>query len=81
MRRLTGDPVKCERIAQDYRRAGLALPKAERDEVERLRKELARLSTDFDSNITKAQKALKFTKAELDGVREAILSCPSVPST
>lgn len=24
MRRLTGDPVKVERIAQDYRRAGLA---------------------------------------------------------
>jgi uncharacterized peroxidase-related enzyme len=24
LRRLTGDPVKCERIAQDYRRAGLA---------------------------------------------------------
>ena len=23
MRRLTGDPVLCERIAQDYRRAGL----------------------------------------------------------
>jgi thimet oligopeptidase len=53
---------------RDYRRAGLELPKAERDEVERMRKELSRLTTDFDSNITKAQKAVKFTKAELDGV-------------
>jgi thimet oligopeptidase len=53
---------------RDYRRAGLELPKPERDEVERMRKELSRLTTDFDSNITKAQKAVKFTKAELDGV-------------
>jgi thimet oligopeptidase len=53
---------------RDYRRAGLELPKAERDEVERMRKELSRLTTDFDSNITKAQKAVKFTKSELDGV-------------
>jgi thimet oligopeptidase len=53
---------------RDYRRAGLELSKAQRDEVERLRKELSRLTTDFDSNITKAQKAVKFTKAELDGV-------------
>lgn len=53
---------------RDYRRAGLELPKAQRDEVERMRKELSRLTTDFDSNITKAQKPVKFTKAELDGV-------------
>ena len=53
---------------RNYRRAGLELPKAERDEVERMRKELSRLTTDFDSNITKARKPVKFTKAELDGV-------------
>jgi thimet oligopeptidase len=58
---------------RDYKRAGLELPKAERDEVERMRKELARLTTDFDSNVTKAQKAVKFTKAELDGVPDSFL--------
>ena len=58
---------------RDYRRAGLDLPKAERDEVERMRKELSRLATDFDTNVTKAEKALKFTKAELDGVPEDFL--------
>jgi Zn-dependent oligopeptidase len=62
-----------EETMRDYRRAGLALPKAERDEVEKLRKDLARLTTDFESNITKAQQALKFTKAELDGVPESFL--------
>ncbi|MGD1019296.1 MAG: M3 family metallopeptidase [Verrucomicrobiia bacterium] len=58
---------------RDYRRAGLALPKADRDDVERMRKELSRLMTDFETNITKAQKAIKFTKAELDGVPEDFL--------
>jgi Zn-dependent oligopeptidase len=58
---------------RDYRRVGLELPKTERDEVERMRKELSRLETDFDTNVTKAEKALKFTKAELDGVPEDFL--------
>ena len=59
---------------RDYRRAGLDLPKAQRDEVERMRKELTRLTTDFESNVTKAQKAVKFTKAELEGVPESFLA-------
>ena len=58
---------------RDYRRAGLDLPKAQRDEVERMRKELSRLTTDFESNVTKAEKAVKFTKAELEGVPEDFL--------
>ncbi|RDJ93009.1 hypothetical protein B4Q13_24895, partial [Lacticaseibacillus rhamnosus] len=49
------------------------MPKAQRDEVEKLRKELSRLATDFESNVTKAQKAVKFTKAELDGVPQDFL--------
>src|SRR5437660_7912379 len=53
---------------RDYRRAGLELPKGQREEVEKMRKELSRLTTDFESNVTKAQKAVKFTKAELEGV-------------
>ncbi len=58
---------------RDYRRAGLQLPKAERDEVERRRKELTALCTDFESNITKAERPLKFTKAELEGVPDDFL--------
>jgi Zn-dependent oligopeptidase len=58
---------------RDYRRAGLELPKVQRDEVEQLRKKLSGLSTDFESNITKAQKPIKFTKAELEGVPEDFL--------
>jgi len=59
---------------RDYRRAGLALPKPQRDEVERLRKELTRLTTDFESNVTKAQKAVHFTRTELEGVPESFLA-------
>jgi thimet oligopeptidase len=58
---------------RDYRRAGLDLAKPKRDEVERMRKELSRLTTDFESNINKAQKAVKFTKAELEGVPDSFL--------
>jgi thimet oligopeptidase len=58
---------------RDYRRAGLELPKAQRDEVERLRKELSNLTIDFESNVTKAEKAVKFTKADLEGVPDSFL--------
>ncbi len=59
---------------RDYRRAGLELPKAQRDAVEKLRKELTGLETDFQNNVTKATKALTFTKAELAGVPEDFLT-------
>lgn len=77
--RLTGEDAKLlEETMRDYKRAGLALPKPQRDEVEQLRKELAKLCTDFDSNITKAQKALRFTRAELEGVPETFLTQPGI---
>jgi thimet oligopeptidase len=67
------DKKLLDETMRDYRRAGLALPKAERDVVEKLRKDLTRLATDFESNINKAQNPLKFAKAELDGVPESFL--------
>jgi len=59
---------------RDYRRAGLSLPKVQRDEVEQLRKELTGLETDYDNNVTKAEKAVKFSRAELAGVPEDFLA-------
>lgn len=58
---------------RDYRRAGLDLPKSDQGDVERMRKELSNISTDFEENIEKAKQALKFTKAQLDGVPEDFL--------
>jgi thimet oligopeptidase len=76
---LVGEEDKLLReVLRDYRRAGLELPKDKRDEVERLRKELTRLMTDFESNITKTQKPVKFAKAELEGVPESFLNMPGV---
>jgi len=71
---LKGEDAKLfQETMRDYRRAGLELPKTERDQVEKMRKELSRLTTDYESNITKAQQAVKFTKAELEGVPEDFL--------
>jgi len=72
--KLAGEDAKLlAETMRDYRRVGLELPKAERDEAERMRKELSRLTTDFNVNITRAQKTLKFTRTELAGVPEDFL--------
>ncbi len=72
--RLKGEDAKLlAETMRDYRRAGLDLPRAERDEVERMRKELSRLTTDFESNVTKAEEAMKFTRAELEGLPASFL--------
>ena len=72
---LAGEDKKLlEETLRDYRRAGLHLPKEERAEIERMRKRIAALSTDFDSNITRAERALEFTREELEGVPESFLS-------
>jgi len=73
--KLAPDEAKLlEETLRDYRRAGLALPKTERDEVERMRKELSGLTTDFESNVNKAKAPVKFTKAELAGVPDDFLA-------
>lgn len=77
--KLAGEEAKLlTETMRDYRRAGLHLPKVQRDEVERLRKELTAVSTDFDSHITDAQKTLRFTRAELEGAPESLLTAAGV---
>ena len=77
--KLEGEEARLlEETMRDYRRAGLALPKAQRDEVERLRKELSNVSTDFDSNVNKAKKSLTFKRAELAGAPESLLTAEGV---
>src|SRR5262249_33728066 len=53
-------------------------PPDKRKEVEQLRKQLAKLGTDFDSNIVNAKAPVVFIKAELEGVPESFLSSPGV---
>ena len=72
--KLQGEDAKLlSETMRDYRRAGFALPKEQRDQVEAMRKKLSDLTTDFESNIIKAEKRVKFTKAELAGVPEDFL--------
>ena len=71
-RRLLNDTLR------DYRRAGLDLPPAVKQEVESQRKQLAGLTADFSANIIKTRVPMIFTKAELSGVPEGFLSSPGV---
>lgn len=73
--KLAGEDKKLfDETLRDYRRAGLNLPKDQRDEVEKLRQQLTGLETDFENNVTKATQPLKFTRAELEGVPEDFLA-------
>jgi Zn-dependent oligopeptidase len=72
--KLAGEDAKLlAETLRDYRRAGLELPKAQRDEVERMRKRLTGLETDYETHINKARKDVIFTKAELEGVPDTFL--------
>lgn len=61
-----------------YRRAGLALPATARAEVEKLRKDLAGLNTEFAVNINNARAPLDFTAGQLAGVPQSFLESPGV---
>jgi thimet oligopeptidase len=77
--KLSGEDQKLfDETLRDYRRAGLALPPEKRQEVERLRKELSKMETDFSSNIVEAKGPLVFTKAELEGVPDSMLNSPGI---
>ncbi|MDQ2919574.1 MAG: Zn-dependent oligopeptidase [Verrucomicrobiota bacterium] len=77
--KLIGEDEKLlKETMRDYRRAGLELSPDKKTEVEQLRKDLAKLGTDFDSNIANTQAPVVFTKEELDGVPESFLASPGV---
>src|SRR6266705_2842488 len=77
--KLSGEDEKLfKETMRDYRRAGLDLPAEKKQEVEQLRKDLAKLGTDFDSNIVNAKAPVVFTKTELDGLPDSFFSSPGV---
>ncbi len=77
--KLTGEDKKLlQETLRDYRRAGLDLPKEKREEVERLRKELAKAGTDFETNIADTQSPVIFSKADLEGVPQSFLDSPGI---
>jgi len=77
--KLTSEDAKLfEETMRDYKRAGLDLAPAKRAEVEQMRKDLTKLTTDFDSNVVAAKEPVVFTKAELEGVPDSLLNSPGV---
>jgi thimet oligopeptidase len=77
--KLSGEDKKLlDETMRDYRRAGLVLPPEKRKEVEDLRKQLAKLGTDFETNVVNAKTPVVFTKAELDGLPESFFASPGV---
>ena len=76
---LSGEDKKLfDETLRDYRRAGLTLPPDKRKEVEDLRKQLAKLGTEFESNVVNATGPVVLTKAELDGVPESFFASPGI---
>lgn len=63
---------------RSYRRAGLALPAAARAEVEKMRKDLAGLETQFQVNINEARAPLDFRAEEMAGVPASFLESPGL---
>lgn len=63
---------------RSYRRAGLALPAAQRAEVEKLRKDLAALNTQFAVNINEARGPVDFTAEEMAGMPASFLESPGI---
>ncbi|ORZ35026.1 hypothetical protein BCR44DRAFT_1434945 [Catenaria anguillulae PL171] len=59
-----------DRIMRDYRRQGLELPKAEKDELVAMRKRISDLSREFSRNIAEDKTFVAVTREELDGMSE-----------
>ena len=55
---------------RDYRRAGMQLPKEEREKLAALKKEISELSLDFDRNIREYELHVPLTEEELVGTSE-----------
>lgn len=77
--KLAGEDAKLfAETMRDYKRAGLDLSPEKRQEVERMRKDLAKLTTDFDGNVVAAKEPVVFSKSELEGVPDSLLNSPGV---
>jgi len=58
----------------DGKRAGLALPQKERDELMKLKKEMSHLSLEFSKNFNEENNTVSFTLEQLKGVPADVIS-------
>jgi thimet oligopeptidase len=59
---------------RDYRRSGMALPKAQKDRVKELEVELQKLGTQFEQNIYEDETSVLLTTPQLKGVPSTMLT-------
>ena len=55
-------------LLRDFRRAGMELPPAKRDELTKIQKEITKLGLEFEKNIREDETTVPLTAAELDGL-------------
>jgi Zn-dependent oligopeptidase len=72
--KLSGEDLRLmQETMRDFRRDGMHLDAATRSRVADLKNKLNQLETDFDTNITEAQRVITFSTEELEGVSPAFL--------
>jgi thimet oligopeptidase len=59
---------------RDYRRAGMELPLAQRDELKKLQIEIARLGIDFERNVRDDETTVPLTRDELKGMDDEFIA-------
>ena len=62
-----------EHTLRDYRRSGMALPKAKRDELKKVEMDLNKLGIEFDRNIAEDGTKIPLLRSELKGVPEDVI--------
>ncbi|KAL0067865.1 metalloendopeptidase [Marasmius tenuissimus] len=63
-----------EKMVLDGKRAGLALPEKEREELTKLKKELSQVCLEFMKNFNEENASISFTAKELEGVPQDVVS-------
>ncbi|CAL1713197.1 unnamed protein product [Somion occarium] len=63
-----------EKMILDGKRAGLALPEKEREELMKLQKEVSQASLEFSKNFNEEKAVITFTAEELEGVPADVVS-------
>ncbi len=59
---------------KDFIRSGLSLPKEQYEQVQKLQKEISKLSIEFDSNINQDKSFIKVNRDELEGLVEDFIA-------
>ncbi|WP_456413566.1 M3 family metallopeptidase [Thiolapillus sp.] len=67
------DAMYFKTVLRDYRRNGMELPKAQREQLQALKNRLNNLQLEFQTNITEANALVEFTREELEGVSDDFL--------